>query len=142
MTIGAYPIGSFSIAWQIVPGPSTVVFGGATTEYRDEYPPEGYRRVLDTSGIDLVTRQEALLRDARREIGLLPDEPIPALPEPIKTVPIEARIQIPEPPVIDLAAIEAAAELRAQEAEAARRARRAWLARDQEDMLILLAAAL
>lgn len=133
------------------------VYGGPNDYY--DRPPEGYRRVLDTHGIDLRARHDALLYEARREIGLLRDEePPPVLEEIIEELAeIEARIQAPaeiEAPIailFDRAAYARtiARTLRAEivvadveRAEMARFARMDWIRRDDEAVLLLMAGSI
>jgi hypothetical protein len=129
-------------------------YGGATDQ---DDPPPGYRRLLDTSGINLRELEEKRLQQARREIGLLQGDEVPLLPAPIAAVPLAERIAFAELPVIqipellrDMYAEEIAAALlaaiRADDAaelariEQARAARLLRINRDDADVLLLLSA--
>ena len=110
----------------------------------DDWAPERRRRVRDSLVDDLRARREALLTEARREIGLLEDDepPPPVLEEIIEEIAeIEAAVLPPEAPPFDKAAYAAAiartlrAEILAAEVERAE-----WIRRDDEAVLLLAAA--
>jgi hypothetical protein len=141
---------------------ATLIITGRAVAPHDDYdePPDGYRRILDTRQSAKARRkaEAARLRAARDEIGLIAPKveptPTPAPAPKVETVnPVLPPKQIqptapPEPKpfdrggfvetfkatVLDSLALAAAAEAE-REAE-----RRAWIARDEEDVLMLLAA--
>ena len=104
-------------------------------------PPEGYRRVTDLAG-QSAARAEAL-RQARRDLGIEKEpEPPPAIPSEISVEPIDAAP--PEPaspkPSRDYAKEIAAALVDAIHQDDAAEAFALRLRRDNEDVLMLLAA--
>lgn len=129
---------------------SGIQAGGGIDWDRWAEPPAGFRRILDTAGIDLAANRERLLNELRREIGLLRDEepdPGPIEVEPIvELAPVAAVAAVlPEAPIFDRAAFiaELIAQVRAEDemAKMAKAEREAWLRMDDEAVLLLIAAA-
>lgn len=136
-----------SFAPSVVAQISIVNAGGDYAQWEvPPFAPFGHRRIGDTSGIDLHARRAALLDDARREIGLLRDEdpPTPLLDDIIEQLAdIEAIVAPPSPIPFDRVAYAAVmAETLRAELLAAETERRAWIERDNEDVLMLLAGAI
>lgn len=146
MSIGACPIGAFPIGAMCLGSISAVGAPAGGIDWENWALPPGFRRILDTTGIDLRANREALLNQARREIGLLKDDE-PPLPVEIAAVPAEVRIpnqvepSIPQVEPFDREAFIAdfVAQILA-EARIAEVERREWLEQDDENVLILVAA--
>lgn len=150
MSIGACPIGATPIG-ATCPGTGALapVFAGAITELRNEWPPpDGYRRVLDTSGIDLAARREATLEAYRREIGLIRDEPpapvirlpVVSKPDPAAREPASLPIMPAFDPVAYAAIVAKTLARTLAEGAAEARAAREAIEQDNESVLLLLAA--
>lgn len=110
-------------------------------------PPDGYRNILDTAGVDLAADEHRRIDALRRELGVIKD-PEPVLePEP-GIIPLEVERPISEPveiiagPTFDkmsYAEFVAAALIEAAREEEVKRVE--WQRRDDEDVLLLLAGA-
>ena len=127
-------------------------FGGPTAAGGIDWenwakPPEGYRRVLDTSGVDPAVQEQARLDALRREIGIIKDpEPVAEPPASPEMARVAARRVLDdlervarEREQAEVAAAAAAAKLKAAAAEVQRLEA---IERDAEEALLLMAAAI